>query len=124
MADLNFGGRITLEFAGVKMVQCEADFVLDPDLYEKSSKANHDGSAAYMLKPKLPGADIKPRSDSDIDWNALMLLSGNATIVEETTGRTHFFTGCQLVGTRKENLSSGENDGLRIEGGTYRKLKG
>jgi hypothetical protein len=124
MSDLQFGGRITLEFADTKLVQTEADFVIDPGYFEKSSKANHDGSAAYMLKPKLAGCDIKPRDDSGIDWNALLLKSGNATIVEETTGRTHFFTGCQLVGTAKSNLSSGEVDGLRIEGGAYRKLAG
>lgn len=124
MSDLVFGGKITLEFAGVKLVQCEADFVVDPSYFEKSAKANHDGSAAYMLKPKLVGVDIKPRDGADIDWNAMLLMQGNATIVEETTGRTHFLTGCQLTGTPKANLSSGEVDGLRIEGGVYRKLNG
>lgn len=124
MSDLVFGGKITLEFAGIKLVQCEADFVVDPAYFEKSAKANQDGSAAYMLKPKLPGIDIKPRDSSDIDWNAMMLKHGNATVVEETTGRTHFLTGCQLTGTPKPNLSNGEVDGLRLEGGVYRKLAG
>lgn len=122
--DNQFGGRITLVFSGIPLVQCEADFVIDPALYNKESKTNHDGSAAYSLKPKLPGCDIKPRSIGNIDWNALMLKHGDATIVEETTGRTHFFTGTQLVGTPKDNLSSGEVDGLRIEGGIYRKVMG
>jgi hypothetical protein len=122
MPDLQFGGRVTLEFAGAKMTQCEAEIVLDPALFDKSSKTNADGTSSYMLRPKAPGADIRPRDDSGIDWNALLLKRGNATIVEETTGRTHLFTGTQLVGTPKVNLGTGEIDGLRLEGGIYRKL--
>ncbi len=120
--DNQFGGRITLVFAGQPLVQCEADFVIDPSLYEKGALANHDGSAAYTLKPKLVGCEIKPRDIGNVDWNALLLKEGDATIVEETTGRTHFFTKTQLVGTAKSNLSSGEVDGLSLAGGSYRKL--
>jgi hypothetical protein len=63
------------------------------------------------------------RHQSGINWRDIMLTKGNATIVEENNGRTHLFTGCRLVGDPKVNITTGEVDGLRIEGDQYQRLE-
>jgi hypothetical protein len=117
-----FGGLVTFTFNGVTIPPSEGEFVLDPSLFEVSSKTNQDGSASYELKPKQPGCEIKLRNVGDVDWNAILLQIGNCTIVELTNGRTHLFTGTRLVGSAKVNVSTGEVDGLRVEGGKYQRL--
>ncbi len=117
-----FGGRIVFTFNGVTIPPADGDFVIDPSLYDVSAEANQDGTASYRLKPKLPGAEIKLRNVGDVDWNAILLQIGNCTIVEQTNGRTHLFTGTRLVGSAKVNVSTGEVDGLSIMGGTYQRL--
>lgn len=117
-----FGGRITFEFADTRIPPSEAEITIDPTQFEKEAKANQDGSGAYMLKPRLCSAEIKLRNHGNVDWQALLLKEANATIVEENTGRTHLFTKCQLTGAPKINLSTGEVDGLKIEGPNYRKV--
>lgn len=119
-----FGGRITFKFGSITIPPSDAEITLDPSLYTVSSRTNQDGSAAYELKPKQPGADIKFRNVGDVDWNAILLQVGNVTITEITNGRTHLFTGTRLVGDAKVNTSTGEVDGLRVEGGTYQFLSG
>jgi hypothetical protein len=114
-----FGGRVTFQFGSLVIPPSDGEFVIDPSLYEVTAKTNQDGSAAYELKPKQPGAEIKLRNVGDVDWNAILLQTGNCTIVEQTNGRTHLFTNTRLVGTAKVNISTGEVDGLRVEGGTY-----
>jgi hypothetical protein len=114
-----FGGRISFQFGPTVIPPADGEIVLDPSLYEVSSKTNQDGTASYELKPKQPGADIKLRNVGDVDWQAILLQTGNVTITEETNGRTHLFTGTRLVGSAKVNLSTGEVDGLRVEGGAY-----
>jgi hypothetical protein len=116
-----FGGRVTFDFAGTKIPPSDGDFVLDPSLYDVESKANYDGSAAFMLKPKLPGCELRLRNVG-VDWQAILLQIGNITIVEQDNGRTHLFTGARLTGTAKVNISTGEVDGLRVEGGRYQKI--
>lgn len=120
--DGQFGGRITFEFAGLKIPPCDGDFVLDPSTFNVEAKANQDLTGAYMLKPKLPGCDIKLRHHADVDWDAILRQVGNCTIAEENNGRTHLFTNTRLTGTAKVNLSTGEVDGLRVEGGKYQRL--
>lgn len=124
MAEISgqFGGRVTFQFAGQTIPPSDGEFVLDPALYEVEEKANYDGSAAFMLKPKLPGCDIKLRNAGGVDWQAIILQTGNCTIVEQDNGRTHLFTGARLVGSPKVNISTGEVDGLRIVGGNYQKV--
>lgn len=122
MADNEFGGRITFDFAGLRLPPTDADIVLDVTNITTELKANQDGSTAYMSKVKVVGADIKLRNIPGVDWNVIMRKQGNATISETENGRTHLFTGTKLVGTPKENLSTGEVDGLRLEGGAYQRV--
>ena len=114
-----FGGLVTFKFGSLTIPPADGEFVLDPSLFEVSAKTNQDGTAAYHLKPKQPGCDIKLRNVGNVDWNAILLQVGNVTIAEETNGRTHLFTGTRLTGTAKVNISTGEVDGLKVEGGTY-----
>jgi len=127
MSEVNgqFGGRVTFEFAGISIPPSDGEFVLDVALYNTEARANQDGTAAYIRKPKLPGCEIKLRNAggaAGIDWQGIMNLTGNCTIVEEDNGRTHLFTGTRLTGDPKVNISTGEVDGLKVEGGTYQKV--
>lgn len=121
--DGQFGGRITFEFDGLRIPPCDGDITLDPSTREVDARANQDGSAAYSMKPKLPNAKIKLRHANGIDWAALMLRSGNVTIKEEDNGRTHLFTKTRLTGKPDINLTTGEVDGLQVEGGKYTRLE-
>ena len=114
-----FGGLVTFQFGSLVIPPADGEFVLDPSLFEVTVKTNQDGSPAYELKPKQPGCEIKLRNVGDVDWQAILLQIGNCTIVEETNGRTHLFTGTRLTGTAKVNISTGEVDGLKVEGGVY-----
>ena len=93
--------------------------MLDPAIYTAEVKTNQDGSPAYILKPKQPGAEFKLRISANINWKGLLLQIGNCTIREIDNNVTHLFTNTRLTGTPKHNLSTGEIDGLKIEGGTY-----
>lgn len=119
--DGQFGGIVTFEFDGTVIPPSDGEFIVEPGLYDVESKANQDGSSAYMMKPKLPCAEIKLRNAAGIDWQGILLLIGNCTIVEVDNGRTHLFTNTRLVGSPKVNISTGEVDGLKVEGGTYQK---
>jgi hypothetical protein len=114
-----FGGRVTFTFNGWSTPIADADVMLDPAIYTAEVKTNQDGSPAYMLKPKQPGAEFKLRISANINWKGLLLQIGNCTIREIDNNVTHLFTNTRLTGTPKHNLSTGEIDGLKIEGGTY-----
>jgi hypothetical protein len=114
-----FGGLVSLTFAGATYVISDAEVEIEPATFDVSAKANQDGSAAYEMKPKLVAADVKFRNVNDTDWNAILLTVGNVTITEQTNGRTHLFTGTRMTGSSKVNLSTGEVTNLRFEGGTY-----
>ncbi len=117
-----FGGRITFNFAGQSIPVCEGTFTIDPALVEVSADANYDGSAAYRAKPKLPACEMTLRNIAAVDWQAIMFQSGNVTIVEEDTGRTHLFTGTRLTGKPDIDLTTGDVKGLKVEGGAYQKV--
>jgi hypothetical protein len=115
----SFGGRVTIAFGSLKLVATEAAIKLDPATAEVSAKANQDGSAAYESKPELVGAEMTLRNVGDINWSLLNQQYGNVTIVEQTNGRTHLFTGTRFIGKPSVDISTGDVSGLRIAGGTY-----
>jgi hypothetical protein len=120
--DGQFGGRITFDFSGQKIPAAEGEFVINPSLYKKEMKTNQDGSSAVLLTPKQPGCKLKLRNKAGVNWQTLMQQTGNATITEQDNGRTHLFTNCTFTGEPEINLSTGEVDGLMIEGGTYQEV--
>jgi hypothetical protein len=117
-----FGGRVTFTFGGQPFTLAEAAVKLSPALYDVSAKANQDGTAAYEAKPELVGADMTFRNAAAIDWTKVNMQTGNATIVEDTNGRTHMFTGTRLIGKPDVDVSTGDVTGLKLAGGTYSKL--
>jgi hypothetical protein len=119
----SFGGRISISVDGAAMTPSDADITLDPTNIVVDGKANQDGSACYTSKPKLFAAEIKFRNGCGIIWNNLLRkCSINATIVEEDNNRTHIFTGARFTGEPKLNMSTGEIDGVKIEGSQYQML--
>lgn len=121
----SFGGRISITVDGDRMTPSDADITLDPTNISVEAKANQDGSACYMAKPKLYAAEIKFRNGCGIAWDdKLRKCKVDATIVEEDNNRTHIFTGARFTGEPKLNLSTGEIDGIKIEGSQYQKLNG
>ena len=123
--DNSFGGRISISIGDTRYAPSDADITIDPTNISVDAKANQDGSACYMAKPKLFAAEIKFRDNSGISWNdQLRALSIDATISEDDNNRTHIFTSARFTGEPKVNLSTGEVDGMKIEGSQYQKLKG
>jgi hypothetical protein len=113
-----FGGRTSLTIGGVVFRPCDADVKLMTSEISVEGKANHDGSASFVVKPELVGAEIQFRYDSGIKWTTQMLLCAvNATIVEEDNGRTHLFSNVRFTGKPEVNLTNGEVTGLKVEGG-------
>jgi hypothetical protein len=121
----SFGGRVSITVDGAAMTPSDADITIDPTNISVEAKANQDGSACYMAKPKLYAAEIKFRNGCGIKWdNSLRKCSINATIVEEDNNRTHLYTAARFTGEPKLNLSTGEIDGIKIEGAQYQFLNG
>jgi hypothetical protein len=119
----SFGGRISIMVDGAPMTPSEADITLDPTNIEVEGKANQDGSACFTSKPKLYGADVKFRNGCGIRWDdKLRKCKIDATIIEEDNSRTHIFTGARFTGKPTLNLSTGEIDGIKIEGSRYQAL--
>lgn len=121
----SFGGRISITVDGARMTPTDADITLDPTNISVTGGANQDGSAFFTSKPKLYGADVKFRNGCGIAWDEkLRKCKIDATIVEEDNNRTHIFTGARFTGEPKLNLSTGEIDGIKIEGSRYQRLNG
>lgn len=119
----SFGGRVSVTISGTRYTPSDADITIDPTNRTIEAKANQDGSACYMAKPKLYAADIKFRNGCGINWDSNMLSCKiDVTISEDDNNRTHIFTGARFTGEPKLNLSTGEIDGLKIEGSQYQFL--
>ncbi|WP_022722945.1 phage tail tube protein [Rhodopseudomonas sp. B29] len=119
----SFGGRISITVDGDRMTPSDADITLDPSNIEVEGKANQDGSACYTSKPKLYGAEIKFRNGCGIKWDErLRRCKIDVTISEEDNSRTHIFTGARFTGKPTVNLSTGEVEGVKIEGPQYQAL--
>lgn len=119
MPNGQFGGRISFNFDGLVIPPCDGNFVIDPSTLSSDAIANGDGSAAYIYKPELVGAEMKLRNVDGIDWTSIINRTGNAQIVEENNGRSHLFTGTRMVGKPALDVSTGEVSGLKLMGGQY-----
>jgi hypothetical protein len=124
MAEIQFGGRITFEFAGQILSMEEASVQLIETGYKADAASNQDGSVFYTYTPQPYGADIKFRDDASITWDTMMRAQGNCTITELDNGVTHLFTECRMTGDPKVDRTKGTVDGVQIRGGHYQKLTG
>lgn len=120
----SFGGRISITADGERMAPTPADIVIDPANIAVTGEANQDGSACFMAKPKLYGAEIALRNPCGADWNEkLRKCKLDVHIVEEDQGRSHIFTGARFTGDVKLNLANGTVSGIRIEGAQYQMIR-
>lgn len=119
----SFGGTIYIEADGERLTPAEGDITLMPTTQETEAVTNQDGSTSYKVTPRSPRAEMAFRDGCGIAWDDRMKKCKlNVTIVEETNGRQHLFTGTRFVGRPSINLSSGEVSGVSIEGGVYQKV--
>ena len=119
----SFGGTIYIEADGTRLTPGEGDITLMPTTHEVEPVTNQDASTSYKVTPRSPRAEMSFRDGCGVSWAAIMkMCKVNVTIVEETNGRQHLFTGTRFVGRPSINLSSGEVTGLAIEGGVYQKV--
>jgi hypothetical protein len=124
MAEIQFGGRITFEFAGQILSMEEASIQILETRSKAEGLANQDGTPAYIYTPQLYGANIKFRDDSAIVWDELFRTQGNVTIQELDNNVTHLFTACRMVGDPLVDRTKGVVDGVQIRGPNYQKLTG
>lgn len=121
--DYSFGGLISVEIDGVRFAPTEADITIMPTNIEVEGRANQDGSGAYTSKPVLPSADVRFRNPSGIKWDEQMRKKNvNATIDETDNNRTHLFSQARITGRPSLNLTTGEIEGIKIEGPNYQKI--
>jgi hypothetical protein len=119
----SFGGRVYFEVDGVRLSPTDADVILDVTDREVEAQANQDGSAAFIVRPRLPGAEVTFRNNCDVDWAALTKKCKiNVSIEEEDNDRTHLFTACRLVGRPRQNLTTGEVTGVSFAGQAYQRI--
>lgn len=124
MAEIQFGGRITFEFANQILSMEEASVTILSASYKAEGIANQDGSVCYQYVPTPYGANVKFRDDSAVNWDQYMRAEGNCTITELDNGIVHLFTKCRLTGEPSIDRTKGVVDGVQIRGGQYQKLTG
>lgn len=118
----SFGGRITIK-AGNQVLSARADITIMPADRSVEGGSNQDGSDYFTSKPTQVGWEATLSSPCDYDLATfLKTCSVNVTIDEEDNGRQHLFTGGRIVGELRQNLASGEVEGLMGRGGKYRRV--
>ena len=122
MAD--FGGfmRFTYDSNNLRM---RGKFDTEPTDSEFKELTNFDGSVDRTQEPMAPKAEVTfvDTDDSDntnatptsLDWNSIMKDGRrNITVVEESTGVIHTWTGALFVGRPKVDRLKGEVSGISI----------
>ncbi len=114
-----FGGIVSITFGTLSLTLDESAVKLSPALAEVTAQANQDGTAAYIVKPELVGAEVSFRNVADVNWSTMNMQYGNVTIKEVSNGRTHLFTNTRCIGKPDVDVSTGAVTGLKFAGGTY-----
>jgi hypothetical protein len=118
----SFGGRISIEIGG-KRYPARGDITINPTNVEVAAEANHDGSPYFTSRPVLYGAQMTFTQPCGLSWDAeLARCALNVTIIEETNGRAHLFTGARIIGRPVLNISTGEVSGLSIMTDRYQQV--
>lgn len=85
-----------------------------PSGYKATIESNADGSTYQTLELVPTEADCAFQDDGQ-DWQAVALYRGDITVQEDTTGRTHTFTGAAFEGSPSINRRTGEVSGLTVK---------
>lgn len=119
MAD--FGGEMRFTFNASPIV-LRAAISYNPAKYEIEGMTNQDGSVSRTLKPSAYTFEVTFEDGRDIDWDAVMLGGPyNVTVVEDTTGTIHMWSGASFTGRPSVNRESGEVSGIAGIARSYRK---
>ncbi|WP_421611226.1 phage tail tube protein, partial [Agrobacterium rosae] len=117
----DFGGRMTLRFSSGTLISLRSTVTMSPSRMSVEPIANQDGSVD-RAGTVMPGTCEITFADADHDYDAL--ISGdrfNATLIEDFSGKTHYFTNAFLSGNASVNRMNGEVTGLSITYEGYRK---
>lgn len=115
------GGRMTLRFSSGTLISLRSTVTMSPSRLSVEAIANQDGSVD-RAGTVTPGTCEITFADADHDYDAL--ISGerfNATLIEDFSGKTHYFTNAFLSGTASVNRMNGEVTGLSLTYEGYRK---
>lgn len=119
MAD--FGGEMRFTFNASPLV-LRAAISYNPTRFEFEGMANQDNSVSRTVKPTAYNFEVTFEDGADVDWDAVMLGGPyNVTVVEDTTGTLHMWTGSQFTGRPSVNRESGEVSGIAGIARSYRK---
>jgi len=120
----DFGGIMRFTFGGRPLV-VRGKLTTEPASQRAEKIVNQDGSIGRAMSPKGYGGEVTFEDSSEgqataLDWNAI-LLGGpyNFSIVEDTTGVVHAYTGAVFTGDVKVDRMNGEVTGLEIHSPSY-----
>jgi hypothetical protein len=117
----DFGGRMTLRFSTGVLLPLRATVNMSAARISVEAVANQDGSVDRTATVKPGTCEI---SFADVGTDMDALLSGerfNATLIEEFSGVTHYYTRAFLSGDPTVNRMTGEVTGAVLNFEAYRK---
>lgn len=117
----DFGGRMSLRFSNGELIALRATVNLVPTRMTVSAVTNQNGSVDRTGEMKPGTCEI---SFADYGHNYGQLISGdrfNATLIEEFSGVSHYFTNAFLSGDPSVNRLTGEVTGLTLNYERYNK---
>lgn len=120
----DFGGRMSLRFSNGLLISLRSTVNMSSARTSVEAVANQDGSVDRVATVK-PGTCEISFADNGEDMDAI--LSGerfNATLIEDFSGWTHYFTNAFVSGDPVTNRMNGEVTGVTLNYETYRKVRG
>jgi hypothetical protein len=117
----DFGGRMTFRLSTGVLLSLRATVNLSPGRNSIESVANQDGSLDRTATVKAGRCEIT-FADSGIDVDAL--LTGdrfNATLAEDFSKTSHYFTNAFVTGDPVINRMNGEVTGVAVEFELYQR---
>ena len=123
----DFGGLMRFQVNGSPLT-VRGKVSVNPSNLAATAIANNDGSTSRSLEPKgyrakVTFEDSQAGSATGQDW-AVILLGGpyNLSLIEDTTGLTHTWTGARFTGDPEVDRMNGEVTGLEILSPAYARI--
>jgi hypothetical protein len=110
-----FGGVMSFKLSNGTPMKIRGDFTERPSNITAATVTNQDGSIDKTVTPRPYGFSATFTDDGQ-DFNALLLETDiNATIVEESTGKTRLYSGGQFSGEVSIDRMTGAVTGLEFD---------
>lgn len=114
-----FGGQMTCKLTDGTVIRIRGDFTRRPSNITAATITNQDGTIDKTVTPRPYGFGLTAVNDGQ-NWNKLLLETGiNATVINETTGKTELFSNGQFTG-EPEIANDGAVTGLTFDSTHYR----